>query len=140
LPHEQRPNPYISPNLGFEFRYFFMRKFWFAYLARAVLAFPGGFGTLDELTEFLTLSQTKKLSKRLPIFLYGRSFWNDVVNFEAFVRHGVIDREDLSLFQIVDGVDEAFGALLEVLQGVLAEAQPESPAVACSQMSKPIGS
>ena len=93
LPHEQRPNPYITPGLGFEFHYFFMRKLWFAHLARALVVFPGGFGTLDELSEMLTLAQTRKLARDIPILLYGSSYWNEVINFEAMVRHGMIDRE-----------------------------------------------
>jgi len=83
LPHEQRPNPYITPELSFEFHYFFMRKLWFAHLARALIAFPGGFGTLDEVMEVLTLSQTGKLARRIPILLYGSDFWRKVVNFDA---------------------------------------------------------
>src|SRR5512136_3077779 len=81
LPHEQRPNQYITPELNFEFRYFFMRKLWFAYLARAMVVFPGGFGTLDELMELLTLSQTQKLAKKIVIVLYGSDYWKQVVNF-----------------------------------------------------------
>src|SRR3954467_9210996 len=88
LPHEQRPNPYITPGLGFEFHYFFMRKLWFSHLARALVVFPGGFGTLDELSEMLTLTQTRKLVRGIPIVLYGSGYWNEVINFEAMVRHG----------------------------------------------------
>jgi uncharacterized protein (TIGR00730 family) len=102
LPHEQRPNPYITPGLCFEFHYFFMRKLWFAHLARALVAFPGGFGTFDELFEILTLAQTQKLDRPLPVLLYGSDYWGEVVNFEALVRHGTIDREDLALFEFVD--------------------------------------
>jgi uncharacterized protein (TIGR00730 family) len=102
LPFEQRPNPYITPELNFEFHYFFMRKFWFAYLAKALVIFPGGFGTWDELSEMLTLTQTQKLEKPIQILLYGSEFWNEIVNFEALVRHGMISREDLKLFQFVD--------------------------------------
>src|SRR5882724_3534125 len=83
LPHEQRPNPYISPGLGFEFHYFFMRKLWFAHLARALVVFPGGFGTFDELMEILTLMQTEKIDRRIPVVLYGSAYWNEVINFEA---------------------------------------------------------
>jgi uncharacterized protein (TIGR00730 family) len=86
-----------------------MRKFWFAYLAKALLVFPGGFGTLDELFEILTLRQTGKMSKPLVIVLFGTDYWNEVINFEALVRHGTISREDLQLFHLTDSVDEAFG-------------------------------
>lgn len=102
LPHEQRPNAFISPGLSFEFHYFFMRKLWFAHLARALVVFPGGFGTLDELTEMLTLMQTEKIERRIPILLYGTSYWSEVIDFEALVRHGMIDRADLALFRFVD--------------------------------------
>ncbi|MCC7038967.1 MAG: TIGR00730 family Rossman fold protein [Burkholderiales bacterium] len=102
LPHEQQPNPYITPSLAFEFRYFFMRKLWFAHLARALVVFPGGFGTLDELTEVLTLMQTEKLGRRIPIVMYGTSYWNEVIDFKALVRHETIDRADLDLFAYAD--------------------------------------
>ena len=133
LPHEQRPNPYITPSLNFEFRYFFMRKFWFAYLARALVVFPGGFGTLDELTELLTLSQTGKLSRRIPIIIYGKAFWTEVLNFEALVRHGLIASEDFGLFQFADSPDEAFTLLEGALSPHIAESgAAETPAIACS--------
>ncbi len=129
LPHEQRPNPYISKDLCFEFHYFFMRKLWFAHLARAMVVFPGGFGTLDELFEMLTLSQTRKLDRPMLILLYGSSYWREIVNFDALARHGVISREDLGLFRFVDAPAEA----LEVLQeGIEAEIEAESPAIAKS--------
>jgi uncharacterized protein (TIGR00730 family) len=102
LPHEQHPNPYITPALSFEFHYFFMRKLWFAHLARALIAFPGGFGTFDELFEVLTLAQTHKLDRSIPVFLYGSQYWKEVINFEALVRHGTIAAEDLNLFEFVD--------------------------------------
>jgi uncharacterized protein (TIGR00730 family) len=108
LPQEQRPNPYVTPELGFEFHYFFMRKLWFAHLARALVAFPGGFGTFDELFEILTLAQTRKLERSIPVFLYGSAFWKEVVNFEALVRHGTIAAEDLQLFEFVDEPRSAF--------------------------------
>ncbi len=95
LPLEELPNPYITPELSFQFHYFFMRKFWFAYLAKAVVFFPGGFGTLDELMEILTLVQTQKLHKKIFIVLYGESYWREIINFDALVRHGVIGAEDL---------------------------------------------
>src|SRR5437016_14032887 len=102
LPQEQRPNRYIPPELCFEFHYFFMRKLWFAHLARALVAFPGGFGTFDELFEILTLAQTHKLDRSIPVLLYGSPFWKEVVNFDALVHHGTIAREDLKLFELVD--------------------------------------
>ena len=102
LPQEQRPNSWITPGLCFEFHYFFMRKLWFAHLARALIAFPGGFGTFDELFEILTLAQTRKLDRSIPVLLYGSAFWKEVVNFEALVRHGTIAAEDLQLFEFVD--------------------------------------
>jgi uncharacterized protein (TIGR00730 family) len=125
LPHEQRPNPYITRELNFEFRYFFMRKLWFAYLARALVAFPGGFGTLDELMEVLTLQQTGKLDRRTRILLYGTSYWKEIVNFDALVRHGMISAEDLDLFTFADDPGTALG----LLQGWLAPA-PVSDAAA----------
>src|SRR5947207_2797182 len=97
LPMEQRPNPFITPELSFEFHYFFMRKFWFAYLAKALIVFPGGFGTLDELTEILTLVQTQKLMKKIVVILYGTSFWKEILNFEALVAHGMISDQDMDL-------------------------------------------
>ncbi len=102
LPHEQRPNPYVTRELSFEFHYFFMRKLWFAHLARAMIAFPGGFGTLDELSEMLTLAQTRKLDRKIVILLYGSSYWKEVINFDALVRHGMISADDLELFHYVD--------------------------------------
>jgi len=102
LPQEQRPNSYITPGLCFEFHYFFMRKLWFAHLAHALIAFPGGFGTFDELFEILTLAQTRKLDRSIPVFLYGSAYWREVVNFDALVRHGTIAAEDLELFEYVD--------------------------------------
>ena len=111
LPHEQRPNRYITRGLSFEFRYFFMRKLWFAYLARAVVAFPGGYGTLDEVFELLTLSQTGKLERHIPVLLYGTSYWREVVDFDALVRHGMIEPQDVGLLRFVDEPAEAFETL-----------------------------
>ena len=102
LPHEQRPNPYITRELLFEFHYFFMRKLWFAHLARALIAFPGGFGTLDELMEILTLAQTRKLSRGIPVILYGSDYWKQIIDFAALQRHGMIAAEDLALFEYAD--------------------------------------
>ncbi len=116
LPFEQAPNPYITSELNFEFHYFFMRKFWFAYLAKALVVFPGGFGTLDELTEILTLAQTQKLDKRIQIILYGTEFWREIINFEAMVKHGVISPEDLSLFAFADSPSAALARLRSFLE------------------------
>jgi uncharacterized protein (TIGR00730 family) len=111
LPHEQQQNPYVTRDLAFEFHYFFMRKLWFAHLAAALVAFPGGFGTLDEVMEILTLAQTRKLARRVPVLLYGSAYWNEIVDFEALARHGVIAREDLGLFDFVDTPQAALDIL-----------------------------
>jgi uncharacterized protein (TIGR00730 family) len=116
LPREQRPNPYITRELCFEFHYFFMRKLWFAHLARALVAFPGGFGTLDELAEILTLAQTGKLERRVPVLLYGSSYWKEIIDFDALVRHSMIDREDLELFQYADDPATALRLLQDRLE------------------------
>jgi uncharacterized protein (TIGR00730 family) len=115
LPFEQSPNPYITPSLNFEFHYFFMRKFWFAYLAKALVIFPGGFGTMDELFEILTLAQTDKLAKKILVVIYGREYWDRVINFQAFVDAGTVSQEDLDLFQFVNSADEGFECLREGL-------------------------
>ncbi|MGA2965207.1 MAG: TIGR00730 family Rossman fold protein [Terriglobales bacterium] len=115
LPFEQNPNPYISRSLNFEFHYFFMRKFWFAYLAKALVIFPGGFGTLDELFEILTLAQTEKLAKKIVVVIYGSDYWKKIVNFEAMVDAGVISPEDLELFKMSDSPEESFEFLKEGL-------------------------
>jgi uncharacterized protein (TIGR00730 family) len=133
LPHEQRPNPYITPELCFEFHYFFMRKLWFAHLARALIAFPGGFGTFDELFEILTLAQTRKIARSIPVFLYGSAYWKEVVNFDALVRHGTISAEDLKLFEFVD---EPRAALELLKRRVVLDSQAAStPAFAKSRHS-----
>ena len=132
LPHEQQPNPYITRELTFEFHYFFMRKLWFAHLARALVVFPGGFGTLDELTEILTLVQTGKIERRIPIVLYGSSYWNEIINFDALVRHGMINREDLALFQFADDPATALGLMQA---GITAELEEATPAIAHSRTS-----
>lgn len=111
LPNEEAPNPFISPELLFEFHYFFMRKLWFAYLACALVVFPGGFGTMDELFEVLTLVQTRKIGRPLPIILYGSKFWNDFLNIEALIRWGTISPGDVNLFKVVDSPKEAFDHL-----------------------------
>ena len=108
LPFEDTPNPYVSAELDFEFHYFFTRKFWFSYLAKALVIMPGGFGTLDEFFEILTLIQTRKIKKNLPIILFGKEYWNKLINFETLVEFGTIDRKDLDLFFLTDSVDEAF--------------------------------
>ena len=115
LPFEQTINRYVSHELAFEFHYFFMRKFWFVYLAKALVVFPGGYGTFDELFELLTLVQTGKASKPRSVVLYGSSFWSRVVNWEMLVEWGVISEEDLSLFHICDSVEEAYTFLTEKL-------------------------
>jgi uncharacterized protein (TIGR00730 family) len=125
LPHEQRPNPYITRDLTFEFHYFFMRKLWFAHLARALVVFPGGFGTLDELTEILTLMQTGKIERRIPVVLYGSSYWNEVINFEALVRHGMIERADLALFRFADDPAAALGLLQAGIEANVEDATPD---------------
>ncbi len=115
LPFEQMENPYISRELMFNFHYFFMRKYWFAYLAKAVVVMPGGFGTLDELFELLTLVQTGKIRKKMPLVLFGHDYWDKVVDFNALARFGTIDPQDLDLMFMTDSVDEAFEYLTESL-------------------------
>jgi uncharacterized protein (TIGR00730 family) len=116
LPFEQTANPYVSDELNMEFHYFFMRKFWFAYLGKAFVMFPGGFGTFDELMEILTLLQTKKLKKKITIILYGREYWNEIIDFKSMVRLRVIGPEDLNLFHLVDSPKEAFDYLVTNLR------------------------
>lgn len=142
LPFEQRPNQFITPELSFEFHYFFMRKFWFAYLAKALVVFPGGFGTLDELMEILTLAQTRKLESRILIVLYGPEFWNEILNFNALVKHGVISPEDLHLFRFADTPDAALHILKEDLtryylepEGALQRGIEEAPEIARTRTS-----
>ncbi len=132
LPQEQMPNPYVTRELTFEFHYFFMRKLWFAHLARALVVFPGGFGTLDELTEILTLMQTKKIERRIPVVLYGSSYWKEIINFEALVRHQMISPEDLALFAYADDPATAFALLRE---GIKVE-PAEAPAIAHSRTGR----
>jgi hypothetical protein len=134
LPFEQFPNPYITPELSFEFHYFFMRKFWFAYLAKALVVFPGGFGTMDEMMELLTLSQTQKLAKKLTIVVYGSKYWKEIINFEALVRHGMISPEDLNLFHYADDPQTAFELLKAGLTTYAIEAGTlETPAISKSR-------
>jgi len=115
LPFEQGVNKYIPEELKFEFHYFFVRKYWFVLLAKALVAFPGGFGTMDELFETLTLVQTKKIEKVPPIVLFGSEFWNDVFNFDALVKWGTISPEDVELFKIIDSVEEAHDYIVKRL-------------------------
>jgi hypothetical protein len=111
LPFEQHPNPYITPALNFEFHYFFMRKLWFAYLAKALVVFPGGFGTLDEMFEILTLAQTQKLAKKITVVVYGSEYWKKIFNLDALVDTGAISPKDLDLFQFADTPEQAFELL-----------------------------
>ena len=111
LPFEQAPNPYITPSLNFEFHYFFMRKLWFAYLSKALVVFPGGFGTLDEMFEILTLTQTQKLAKRITVVIYGSDYWKRVFNLDALVDTGAISPKDIELFQFADTPEQAFELL-----------------------------
>jgi hypothetical protein len=115
LPVEEFGNPYVTRELHFHFHYFFMRKFWFAYLAKAVIVFPGGFGTLDELFELLTLVQTRKMRKPMPIVVFGTEFWRQVVNFDALVRYGTIGARDLNLMHYTDSVDDAYDWIVQHL-------------------------
>jgi uncharacterized protein (TIGR00730 family) len=115
LPFEQIPNPYITPELNFEFHYFFTRKYWLAYLAKALVVFPGGFGTLDEMFELLTLAQTEKLAKKITILIYGSSYWKQVINLDLLAEKGAIARKDCDLFQFVDTPEEAFHVLQQEL-------------------------
>ena len=126
LPFEQYPNPYITPSLNFEFHYFFMRKYWFAYLAKGLVVFPGGFGTLDEMFELLTLAQTRKLAKNMTVVLYGTSYWNEVINLDVLVDKGTISPRDRELFKTAETPEQAFEILKEDL--TLNHLQPESAA------------
>jgi uncharacterized protein (TIGR00730 family) len=135
LPFEQSPNPYITPALNFEFHYFFMRKFWFAYLAKALVIFPGGFGTMDELFEILTLAQTQKLAKKILVVIYGSEYWKKMINFDVMVDSGTISPEDLELFKMADSPEEGFEFLRQGLTEYHLEdprrkAQPTVPEIA----------
>lgn len=140
LPFEQHENPYITPELCMEFRYFFMRKFWFAYPAKAIVIFPGGFGTLDEMFELLTLVQTQKLAKKMVVVLYGQEFWEEVVSFDALVRYGTISPEDVKLFQYANDPDSALEILKDGLtrhylevEGAPGGPEEETPSLAKSR-------
>jgi uncharacterized protein (TIGR00730 family) len=125
LPYEQGVNRYVTPDLAFEFHYFFMRKFWFAYLAKALVIFPGGFGTLDEMFEILTLAQTEKLSKELKVILYGTDYWDPIMDFGPLVEWGAIERQDLKLMERVNTPKEAFESLRKHLVKQLVPATKE---------------
>jgi len=116
LPHEQAPNPFISDEFSFDFHYFFMRKYWFVYMAKALIIFPGGFGTMDELMEVVTLIQTKKIDRPLPIIIFGQDYWREIIDWEAMVRWGTIDAEDLDLFHFVNSAKEGFKLLKKLLK------------------------
>ncbi len=126
LPFEQQSNPYISPELNLQFRYFFIRKFWFLFNARALVIFPGGFGTFDEMFEALTLIQTNKLYNDIPVVVYGSEFWNRILRWEGFVETGMISPEDLKLFKICDDVDTAFKHLTTELKKSFSEKSPKT--------------
>lgn len=116
LPHEQKSNGYVPEKFNINFHYFFFRKFWFINLAEAIVIFPGGFGTLDELLETLTLVQTDKMGRRIPIVMFGSSFWHKVINFDVLVEFGVIDAKDLEYFRYCDTVDEAFSFITQSIR------------------------
>ena len=122
---EQMPNPYITPELGLLFKYFFMRKLWFAQPAKALIVFPGGFGTMDEMWEFLTLMQTNKIRNRVTILLYGEKYWKSIINFEALIRSGTVDREDMKLFSFVNTPAQA----MQILKANLSRDLSLRPAV-----------
>jgi len=124
LPHEQFANAYISPELSFNFHYFFMRKLWFAQIAKALIVFPGGFGTMDELWEMLTLLQTGKLAKHNIILIYGRKYWDEVLNWKAMVRWGTINEDEYKMLQFADNVDEAFDYIRAGLEKYHMEVDP----------------
>ncbi len=129
LPFEQAPNPFITPSLNFEFHYFFMRKLWFAYLSKALVVFPGGFGTLDEMFEILTLAQTEKLAKKITVVIYGSEYWKKVFNLDVLVDKGTISPKDIELFQFADTPEQAFEMLKQGLteNHLLAEAAARKP-------------
>ncbi len=136
LPFEQMPNPHITPSLNFEFHYFFMRKFWFAYLSKALVIFPGGFGTMDELFEILTLAQTQKLAKKILVVIYGSEYWNRLINFETMVDAGTISPEDLELFKIVDSPEEGFEFLRDGLTRYHLVPEPKNKAERAPEIAK----
>jgi len=129
LPFEPQGNEYITGSLAMEFHYFFMRKYWFVYMARALVIFPGGFGTMDEMMDLLTLLQTRKIRRRLPVVMYGSEFWNDVLNLDALVKWGTIGAQDLDLVKFCDTPQEAFDHLTAALLGKDTKPVPSKPAV-----------
>lgn len=136
LPLEQLPNPYISEELSFDFHYFFMRKYWFVYLAKALIVFPGGFGTLDEFMEVLTLVQTHKINKNMVVLLYGSAYWKEVLNFEALVRWGTVSKEDLGLFQFADSPPQAFRIVKEGLEKYYLNPQADERVITTQKPAK----
>ena len=136
LPFEQSPNQYITPALNFQFHYFFMRKFWFAYLAKALVIFPGGFGTMDELFEILTLAQTDKLAKKILVVIYGSEYWHRIINFQAFVDAGTIAPADLDQFRIVDSPEDAFEVLRDGLTTYHLGGTPKKEGEALPEIAK----
>jgi uncharacterized protein (TIGR00730 family) len=136
LPFEQYANPYITPSLNFEFHYFFMRKFWFAYLAKGLVIFPGGFGTLDELFEILTLAQTQKLAKKILVAIYGGEYWNKIINFHAMADAGVIAAHDVDLFRIVNSPEEGFEFLRDGLTKYHLDEQPRRKGEVIPEIAK----
>src|SRR5438067_83872 len=137
LPFEQFPNRYITPELNFEFHYFFMRKYWFAYLSKALVIFPGGFGTMDELMEILTLAQTEKLAKRILVLMYGKEYWEKVINIDALVDWGTISPEDRELYRVVNSPEEGFEFLRDGLTKYhLGPLQPKRVGEAVPEIAK----
>jgi uncharacterized protein (TIGR00730 family) len=116
IPFEQYVNPFVTPDLSFEFHYFFMRKFWFAYLSKALIVFPGGFGTMDEMFEILTLVQTAKIRKKIAVIIYDKKYWSKIINFDALVDMGMISKSDLSVFSMCDTIDEAYDSVIKHLK------------------------
>jgi len=136
LPFEQNPNPYITPSLNFEFHYFFMRKFWFAYLAKGLVIFPGGFGTMDELFEILTLAQTDKLAKKILVVIYGSEYWHRIIDFQAFVDAGTVSAKDIELFKVVDSPEDAFAYLRDGLTKYHLGGAPQKPSEVLPEIAK----
>jgi uncharacterized protein (TIGR00730 family) len=136
LPFEQHPNQFITPSLNFQFHYFFMRKFWFAYLAKGLVIFPGGFGTMDELFEILTLAQTDKLAKKILVIIYGSEYWNKVINFQAFVDAGTVSPQDLDLIKVVDKPEDAFEFLRDGLTKYHLGGTPKKQAEVTPEIAK----